>query len=76
MTNPAKPRAYDHLRALRALPEMGEHEINGQVWTRYKSMGEYKVSPHGGAGDFDTWYVTDRDLSLVVRDVLDDYDYD
>jgi len=28
--------------------------ISGELWTRFAGLQEWKVSPHGEAGDFDT----------------------
>lgn len=40
------------VQKLRQLGEMGEIVIDGQIWTK---MGEeFKVSPRGLSGDFDT----------------------
>jgi hypothetical protein len=65
MTNPAAPAAAasetlpdglskDDIRRLRALPEMGEIIINGELWTKFTHNGEYKVSPNWEKGDYDT----------------------
>lgn len=40
--------------ALRRLPDMGEKVIDGMVWTKFSSDREFKVSPRGLWGDFDS----------------------
>lgn len=41
--------------ALRRLPDMGEHVArSGAVWTKFSSDREFKVSPRGEWGDFDS----------------------
>ena len=42
------------VKALRKLPDMGGHTIDGEVWTKFSSDQEFKVSPRGEFGDFDT----------------------
>jgi len=43
-----------HVKALRRLPDMGERVIDGAVWTKLSETKEFKVSPKGTTGDFDT----------------------
>ena len=40
--------------ALRRLPDMGERVVGGAVWTKFSSDREFKVSPRGEWGDFDS----------------------
>lgn len=38
---------------LKSLRDMGEHVINGELWTKFENDGEFKVSPYGLKGDYD-----------------------
>ena len=42
------------VKALRRLPDMGERVVGGAVWTKFSSDREFKVSPRGEWGDFDS----------------------
>ena len=38
---------------LKRLRDMGEYAICGELWTKFESNREFKVSPHGLKGDYD-----------------------
>ena len=42
------------IEELKAAYGQAEILINGEVWTRFGGLGQWKVSPHGETGDFDT----------------------
>lgn len=67
-----------HVRALRALPDMGEYVVKGawvsgptgqETWISFRELGQYKVSPYGSEGDYDrdAYYVDREDLSEHFR---------
>lgn len=53
-----------NVKALRRLPDMGERIIDGAVWTKFSDSKEFKVSPKGTEGDYDTgaYWVAYEDL--------------
>jgi hypothetical protein len=56
------------VRAILALPEMGEFVLDSEIITR---MGdEFKVSPHGLRGDFDTdcYWIARSDAELALAE--------
>jgi hypothetical protein len=42
------------IQQLKSAYGQAEILINGEVWTRFSSMREWKVSPHGERGDYDS----------------------
>ncbi len=56
------------VKALRRLADMGERVINGEVWTKFSESKEFKVSPKGAEGDYDTgcYWVSYDELKEVV----------
>ena len=42
------------IKALKKLPNMGELVIEGVLWTKFADFREFKISPKGTEGDFDT----------------------
>lgn len=51
------------IKALKKLSVFDEMTVDGTVWTRFPD-GEFKVSPHGLTGDYDTdcRWLDDADL--------------
>jgi hypothetical protein len=46
--------ATQTVATLMHLPDMGEVIIDGAIWTKFASDREFKVSPKGRQGDYDT----------------------
>lgn len=44
----------EQIATLKAAYGQAEIVINGELWTRFGGLGEWKVSPHGESGDYDT----------------------
>lgn len=42
------------IKKLKRLPNGGELVVEGETWTKFSLDREFKVSPHGEKGDFDT----------------------
>lgn len=46
--------ASETVKKLNRLADMGELVVNGKLWTKFKDSDEFKVSPKGTSGDYDT----------------------
>ena len=49
-----KAKALKLQKDLIKLPDMGELVVDGAVWTKFAEDQEFKVSPKGAEGDYDT----------------------
>lgn len=54
------------VKSLKKLPNMGELTVAGELWTKFSESQEFKVSPKGNQGDYDT------DSHWVAYDELED----
>ncbi len=58
------------VKALRKLPDNGERVIKGAIWTKFSEQREFKVSPKGEQGDYDSgcYWVSYEELDDVFAE--------